>query len=102
MRSGCCVDTSPSLRLTETWRAFARFALASVVGLLGGPGAFLLLGGVDGWTMTGRIQGAIGGGIIGLAALVCYLAALALFRAPEVDLMVVAVNRLRRRADRRG
>lgn len=92
----------PDLRLTETWRALARFALASVVGLVGGIGAFLLLGGVDGWTMTGRIQGAIGGGVIGLAALLCYLAALALFRAPEVDLMVVAINRLRRRADRRG
>ncbi|MEO6533017.1 MAG: lipid II flippase MurJ [Pseudolysinimonas sp.] len=92
----------PELRLTETWRALARFALASVVGLVGGIGTFLLLGGVDGWTMTGRVQGAVGGGIIALVALGCYLGALALFRAPEIGLMLAMVNRVRRRADRRG
>lgn len=92
----------PDLSLTATWRALARFGLASVVGLAGGIGAFLLLGGVSGWTMNGRVEGAVGGGVVALVALGCYLGALALFRSPEIELMVVTVRRLRGRVGRRG
>jgi len=96
----------PELHLTAMWRALGRFALASVGGLAGGIGTFLLLGGVGGWTMNGRIEGAVGGGVIVLVALGCYLAALALLRAPEIGLMAVMLRRLQLRirpqGDRRG
>jgi len=92
----------PDLTLTATWRALARFGLASIVGLVGGIGTFLLLGGVGGWTMNGRIEGAVGGAVVALVALGCYLGALALFRSPEIELIAVAIRRLRGRVGRRG
>ena len=87
----------PDLRLTATWRALGRFALASVGGLAGGVGAFVLLGGAAGWTLNGRVEGAVGGGIVALVALGCYVGALALLRAPEIGLMAVMARRLRLR-----
>lgn len=87
----------PDLSLAATWRALARFAAASVVGLAGGLGTFFVLGGVEGWTLNGRIEGTIGGGVIALAALGCYVGALAILRSPEIGLMADVAKRLRRR-----
>ena len=92
----------PDLRMTMTWRALGRFALASVGGLAGGIVAFLLLGGAQGWTLNGRIEGAVGGGIVAIVALGCYLGGLALLRSPEIGLMATMIRRLQRRIPRGG
>lgn len=69
----------------RTWAtAIARFAVAAVPAGLAGWGVFLLMGGVDGWTASDKIQGAVGTAIIGLVVVAVYVAILAVLRAPEL------------------
>lgn len=72
------------LQIGSWMSAIGRFAIAGVPAGFAGWGAFVLLGGVDGWTMADKIQGAVGTAIIGLVVVVVYLALLALLRAPEL------------------
>lgn len=82
------------LALGATWRALARFAAASVPAFLAGGGVFFALGGFEGWATTDRLLGAVGAALVGGAALVVYVAVLAVLRAPELQVAVGAVRRL--------
>ncbi|KJL29974.1 murein biosynthesis integral membrane protein MurJ [Microbacterium oxydans] len=81
------------LQVSSWMAAIGRFAIAGIPAGLAGWGVFLLLGGVDGWTMSGAVQGAIGTAIVGLAVVVVYLAILALLRAPELKVAGSLVRR---------
>ncbi len=72
------------LKIRSWMAAIARFALAGIPAGFAGWGAFLLLGGMDGWMLDDKIQGALGTAIIGLVVVVVYLGILALLRAPEL------------------
>ncbi|WP_314648269.1 murein biosynthesis integral membrane protein MurJ [uncultured Microbacterium sp.] len=72
------------LKIRSWMSAIGRFALAGIPAGFAGWGAFVLLGGVEGWTMADKIQGALGTAIIGLVVVVVYLGILALLRAPEL------------------
>ncbi len=79
---------------TGRWMlALGRFTLAAVPATAAGWGVFLLLGGVDGWTLNDKLFGALGGGIIGAAALAVYVAFLWLLRAPELQVATGLVRR---------
>ncbi|WP_243075930.1 murein biosynthesis integral membrane protein MurJ [Microbacterium sp. SS28] len=77
--------------------SLGRFAIAAVPAAAAGWGTFLLLGGVDGWTVSDRLLGAIGTAVIGSVAAVVYLGTLALLRAPELAAVKPLLQRLRRR-----
>ena len=62
-----------------------------------GWGTFLLLGGVEGWTMSDRLLGAIGTAVIGGVAVVVYIGVLALLRAPELAVVGPILRKLRGR-----
>ncbi len=64
--------------------SLGRFVLAAVPAAGAGWLTFQLLGGVDGWTVSDKLLGAVGAAIIGIASLVVYGAFLALLRAPEL------------------
>lgn len=81
------------LDLGPTWRGIWRFLVASIPAFLVGWGVFLLLGGVDGWTLDDRLQGGLGAAIVGSAALVAYVAALAVLRTPELGVATRALRR---------
>lgn len=72
------------LQVGSWMAAIARFALAAIPAGLAGWGIFLLLGGVEGWTTSGQVLGAVGTAIIGLVVVLVYLALLAVLRAPEL------------------
>ena len=83
---------------TAGWMlSLGRFALAAVPAAAAGWGTFVLLGGVDGWTASDRILGAIGTAIIGAVASLVYLGALWLLRAPELSVVGPIVRRVLRR-----
>ena len=80
------------LELGETVRSLVRFAIAAIPAGLAGWGVYLLLGAGEGWTAgnTGsnfldRLLGALGTGVIGLAAVIVYVVVLLLLRAPELS-----------------
>ena len=77
--------------------SLGRFALAAIPAAAAGWGTFLLLGGVNGWTVSDRLLGAIGTAVIGAVAVVVYLGMLALLRAPELAVVGPIVRRLRGR-----
>lgn len=77
--------------------SLGRFALAAVPAAAAGWGTFLLLGGVDGWTVSDRLLGAVGTALIGGVAALVYLGALWVLRAPELAVVGPLVRRLRRR-----
>ncbi|QIG38984.1 murein biosynthesis integral membrane protein MurJ [Microbacterium sp. 4R-513] len=77
--------------------SLGRFFLAAVPAAAAGWGTFLLLGGVDGWTVSDRLLGAIGTAIIGTVAAVVYLAFLWLLRAPELAVVRPILRRVLRR-----
>ncbi|TDN91062.1 murein biosynthesis integral membrane protein MurJ [Microbacterium sp. BK668] len=80
---------------TAGWMlSLGRFALAAVPAAAAGWGVFLLLGGVDGWTVADRLLGAVGTAIIGAAAAVVYFAVLWLLRTPELAVARPLVRRL--------
>lgn len=79
------------LELPQTLVSLLRFAIAAVPAGFAGWGMFLLLGAGDGWTagQTGstfvdKLLGAVGTGVVGLVAMVVYIAVLFVLRAPEL------------------
>ncbi|WP_334151252.1 murein biosynthesis integral membrane protein MurJ [Microbacterium sp.] len=81
------------LQVSSWMAAIGRFAIAGIPAGFAGWGVFLLLGGVDGWTMAGAVQGALGTAIVGLAVVVVYLGILALLRAPELKVAGTLIRR---------
>lgn len=80
------------LELGETVRSLVRFAIAAIPAGFAGWGVYVLLGAGEGWTAgnTGsnfldRLLGALGTGVIGLAAVIVYVVVLLLLRAPELS-----------------
>lgn len=83
---------------TASWLgAYGRFLLAAVPAGLAGYGLFLLMGGIDGWTTAEKVPAVAGTAVIGIAALIVYLAVLALVRAPELNVARGIVTRILRR-----
>jgi putative peptidoglycan lipid II flippase len=79
---------------TASWLlALGRFALAAVPAAGAGWLTFQLLGGVDGWTVSDKVLGAVGAAIIGIVVLAVYAALLALLRAPELAAATGLVRR---------
>lgn len=74
--------------------ALGRFAIAGVPAAGAGWLTFVLLGGSEGWTTSGPLLGAVGAAVIGLVALVVYVAFLALLRAPELTTATQLVRRM--------
>ena len=81
------------IRVGSWMAAIGRFAIAGIPAGFAGWGVFLLLGGVDGWTMAGAVQGALGTAIVGLAVVIVYLGILAVLRAPELKVAGTLVRR---------
>ena len=73
--------------------SLGRFALAALPAGAAGWLIFQLLGGVDGWTVSDKVLGALGAAIIGMVVLVVYAAILALLRAPELSVATGLVRR---------
>ena len=74
--------------------SLGRFALAAVPAAGAGWLTFLLLGGVEGWTVSDKLLGAVGAAIIGSVCLAVYAGLLALLRAPELGPAVALARRL--------
>ncbi|WP_127473602.1 murein biosynthesis integral membrane protein MurJ [Microbacterium sulfonylureivorans] len=81
------------LRIGSWMLALGRFALAAVPAAGAGWLTFQLLGGVDGWTVSDKLLGALGAAVIGSVVLVVYVGFLALLRAPELSTAVGLVKR---------
>jgi Uncharacterized membrane protein, putative virulence factor len=77
----------------STWRALVRFAVAAVPAGAMGFLTYTLLGGAGGWVTSDKFTGFVGAGLIGMATLIVYLAALALLRAPELNGMIQMIRR---------
>jgi putative peptidoglycan lipid II flippase len=82
------------IRVGSWMLALGRFALAAVPAAGAGWLTFLLLGGVDGWTVSDKLLGAVGAAIIGVVSLAVYAGFLALLRAPELGPAIALVRRL--------
>jgi len=82
------------LRVGSWMLALGRFALAAVPAAAAGWLTFLLLGGVDGWTVSDKLLGAVGAAIIGIVSLAVYGGVLALLRAPELGPALAIARRL--------
>lgn len=80
---------------TRTWGlSLARYVTAAIPAGLAGWGLFIWFGGVDGWTVSEKLFGALGAVVIGIAVLIVYLGVLALMRAPELR---IALSGMRKR-----
>lgn len=82
------------LRIGSWMLSLGRFALAAVPAAGAGWLTFLLLGGVDGWTVADKLLGALGAAIIGTVSLVVYAGFLALLRAPELAPAIAMARRI--------
>ncbi len=82
------------LRVGSWMLSLGRFALAAFPQPAPGWLTFLLLGGVDGWTVSDKLLGAVGAAIIGAVSLVVYAGFLALLRAPELGPAMALARRL--------
>jgi putative peptidoglycan lipid II flippase len=82
------------LRVGSWMLALGRFAVAAVPAAAAGWLTFLLLGGVDGWTVSDKLLGAIGAAIIGVVSLAVYAGLLALLRAPELGPAMALARRI--------
>ncbi|WP_309104782.1 murein biosynthesis integral membrane protein MurJ [Microbacterium sp.] len=82
-----------SLELGRTALSLGRYAIAAIPAGFAGWGAFLLLGGAEGWTTADKLLGALGTGVIGAVTVVVYILVLLALRAPELK---VATGLLRR------
>lgn len=82
------------LRIGSWMLSLGRFALAAVPAAGAGWLTFLLLGGVDGWTVADKLLGALGAAIIGTVSLVVYVGFLALLRAPELAPAIAMARRI--------
>jgi putative peptidoglycan lipid II flippase len=81
--------------LIGSWMlSLGRFALAALPSAGAGWLTFTLMGGPEGWTTSSQVLGAVGAAIIGLVALVVYVAFLALLRAPELTTATQLVRRM--------
>ena len=81
------------LRVGSWLLALGRFALAALPAGAAGWFTFQLLGGVDGWTVSDKLLGALGAAIIGMVVLMAYVGFLALLRAPELSVATGLVRR---------
>ena len=81
------------LRIGSWMLSLGRFAVAAVPAAGAGWLTYQLLGGVDGWTVSDRLLGALGAAVIGSVVLVVYVAFLALLRAPELSTATGLVKR---------
>jgi putative peptidoglycan lipid II flippase len=77
--------TVGALRVRGWLVALARFVGAGVPAAAAGWLTFELLGGVDGWTVSSQLLGAVGTIVIGGVAAVVYIGVLALLRTPELS-----------------
>lgn len=82
----------PGLKLKSWMLALCRFGLAAVPAGIAGWAVFLLLGGNDGWTVSDKLFGAIGAGVIGTITLIVYIGGLALLRAPELKTAITLIR----------
>ncbi|NYE18530.1 murein biosynthesis integral membrane protein MurJ [Microbacterium immunditiarum] len=83
---------------TASWMfALGRFTLAAIPAAVVGWVVFLLFGGVDGWTASDKLLGAVGAALIGIASIAVYIGMLALLRAPELAVATQVVRRVIRR-----
>ncbi|MDL9978016.1 murein biosynthesis integral membrane protein MurJ [Microbacterium candidum] len=89
--------TVGNLRVRVWMLSLGRYLVAAIpAGALGWL-TFLLLGGVDGWTTSSQLLGAVGTVIIGAVVAVVYIAILAALRAPELAPVMSLVRRRIRR-----
>jgi putative peptidoglycan lipid II flippase len=82
------------IRIGSWMLSIGRFCLAALPAAGAGWLTFQLLGGVDGWTVSDRLLGALGAAIIGSVVLAVYLGFLALLRTPELSAATGMVRRL--------
>jgi putative peptidoglycan lipid II flippase len=82
------------LRIGTWMLALGRFVLAAVPAAAVGWVTFLLLGGVDGWTVSDKLLGAVGAAIIGVVCLLVYAGMLTLLRAPELGPAMALARRI--------
>ncbi|WEG08958.1 murein biosynthesis integral membrane protein MurJ [Microbacterium horticulturae] len=83
---------------TRSWMlGLTRFVIAGVPAAAVGWVVFLLSGGVGGWMTAGTGLAIVGSCVIGVVALVVYVALLALLRAPELRSALDTVRRVVRR-----
>ncbi len=85
------------LDLSRTVVSLSRFVVAAIPAGFAGWGAFLLFGGVSGWTTSAQLLGALGTVMIGGVTFVVYLAALFVMRAPELSVARELWARMRQR-----
>ncbi|MBN8204679.1 murein biosynthesis integral membrane protein MurJ [Microbacterium esteraromaticum] len=88
------------LQLPQTLLSLGRFFIAAIPAGFAGWGLYVLMGAGAGWTagqtgntLVDKLLGAVGTGVVGLAAVIVYGIVLLLLRAPELS----AVTRLTRR-----
>lgn len=81
--------------------ALIRFSLAAIPAAAAALAVYILNGGDGGWMaaagvsgIAGKLLAAVGTGVLGLVAVVVYVAILALFRAPELRTATGLVRRL--------
>lgn len=84
----------PSAWLTPLLRFTMAAVPAGALGLL----VFQLVGGVQGWSVEGKVHGVLGGGVIAVTVLTLYVSLLALFRNREILSAVDLVRQRRRRS----
>jgi putative peptidoglycan lipid II flippase len=84
------------LGMAGSLRALVRFGIAAIPAALAGWGVFVWAGGVEGWMLESLWTGIAGTAVIGSVSLLVYIGALALLRAPELDVLGSVVRRLRR------
>ena len=82
------------LRVGSWLLSLGRFALAAIPAAAAGWITFQLLGGVDGWTVSDKLLGAVGAAIIGAVSLVVYAGFLSLLRAPELTPALALARRI--------
>jgi putative peptidoglycan lipid II flippase len=82
------------LRVGSWMLSLGRFFLAAVPAAGAGWLTFLLLGGVDGWTVSDKLLGAVGAAVIGLVSVAVYVGFLALLRAPELGPAIEHARRM--------
>ncbi len=82
-----------ALRVRVWLVALARFIAAAIPATAAGWLTFQLLGGVDGWTVSSQLLGAIGTVIIGSVSAIVYVGFLALLRTPELTAVGAALRR---------
>ncbi|WP_396667282.1 murein biosynthesis integral membrane protein MurJ [Microbacterium sp. R86528] len=73
--------------------ALGRFALAAVPAAIVSWLVYQWSGGVDGWMVSSQLMGAVGSAVLCVVALVVYIPALAILRAPELGPAMTMLKR---------